>query len=144
MSAATDARAITLSHEASTRPHAPSDTAVAPPQADGTLPRYANNNHGSRLTPQSWAYDNCILWFGGRHKWIALLDADEFLIITQPQAGAAAAAAAAAAASSASAPNTTGGSSPLPQLERSRPNITAYLQPLEGAATTAVTAAPIC
>jgi hypothetical protein len=89
-----------------------------PPQADATLPLYANTSRGSRLTPQSWAYNSCLMWFGARHKFVALLDADEFLVIKPPAAAGASDAAAAA--------------KPF-----ARPNITAFLQPFEGARTTA-------
>jgi hypothetical protein len=112
----------------------------SPLQADANLPLYAN----AQLTPQSWAYNSCLLWFGARHKFVALLDADEFLIIKPPAAPDASDAAAAAApnASAFSLREDTPASLPSRKLgssagDQARPNITAFLQPFEGARTTA-------
>lgn len=33
------------------------------------------------LSPQAWAYDNCFRWFGPRHTFIGMLDADEYIVL---------------------------------------------------------------
>jgi hypothetical protein len=39
----------------------------------------------SLKSPQSWVYDKCFKLFGQRHKFIGLIDIDEFIIITDPK-----------------------------------------------------------
>ena len=35
----------------------------------------------SFFSPQGWAYDSCFRWFGSRHEFIGMLDADEFIVL---------------------------------------------------------------
>ncbi|GAX74916.1 hypothetical protein CEUSTIGMA_g2362.t1 [Chlamydomonas eustigma] len=42
-----------------------------------------NSSSRQFLSPQTWAYDNCFRWFGKRHVFMGMLDADEYIVIRE-------------------------------------------------------------
>lgn len=44
----------------------------------------ADHPAGSTISPQTWVYEGCLRNFGHRHRFMGLIDVDEFLVLTDP------------------------------------------------------------